>query len=173
MAKTLQSELSPAERLDVFKQTLIRPVVLRGENAVSAAASLVNGHPGEFVATGHSGFTVTHPTENRPLDRGERFTCDAAHFPRIVKALALGRVIPAAVYDQAQEYEAKRFLWESELQPSGAEYANSLKAVDQAEALLVAARAALKAAEERLTLSKDAAHMAETRLIEVLDESGL
>lgn len=168
-----QSELTPAERLAEFRAGMVKPVVLRGENAVSAAASLVNGHPGVFVATGHSNYQVTNPTTGKSLERGERFEVDAVHFPRIAKAVELGRVVPAFVFDQVQEYDAKRELWETSLQPCGAEYANSLKALDQAGALLVAARAALAAAEERLQLTTEAARAGEARLIEALAQAGL
>jgi hypothetical protein len=171
MAK--QSELTPAERLAQFRAGMTRPVVLRGEVAVSAASVLVDGKPGEFVATGHSGYTVSHPLTGKALTRGERFEVDALHFHKIAKALELGRVMPAHVWDDVQEYDEKRSLWESELQPCGAEYANSLKAADQAEALLVGARAALEAAQERVQLTREAAAMSEERLTQALDVHGL
>lgn len=168
-----QAELSPAERLAQFRAGMTRPVVLRGEVAVSAASVLVDGKPGEFVATGHSGYPVSHPLTGKALTRGERFEVDALHFHKIVKALELGRVIPAHVWDDVQEYDGQLTIWEGELAPCASEYAASLKARDQAEALLVGARAALEAAQERVQLTREAAAMSEERLTQALDGHSL
>lgn len=168
-----QAELSPAERLAQFRAGMTRPVVLRGEVAVSAASVLVDGKPGEFVATGHSDYTVSHPLTGKALTRGERFEVDALHFHKIAKALELGRVIPAHVWDDVQKYDGQLAIWEGELAPRASEYAASLKARDQAEALLVAARAALEAAQERLQLTREAVAMSEERLTQALDGHSL
>lgn len=165
------SELSPAERLAEFKQTMgPRPTVLRGDAAISAASALFHGAPLEFVVA-MGGYGVTDKA-GRLLDRGERFMVDPVDFPKYTKSVSLGRVLPGVLWDAVQLYDQQKHVWEA-LSPLAEGYYKSLQSVSQSENLLIAARAAYDAAVARLDQAKSAVLAREAEFTRALDQAGL
>jgi hypothetical protein len=169
------------DRFETFLNGRRRLPHLSGPSVVSVAAALFTGTNGvlnaaaggdagskaEFVRT-YRDPMVGHPSERRNLEPGERVILTAEELPYYLVAIEHGALLPAVVWDAIELYDRQTAQVEL-LTPAYQKVKRAEQEQADAEAGLVAAKAALKAAENRLATARENLKANDARLSADMD----